>query len=129
VDTPKARATGHINVTSYEAKLYDSAGAFTISEANILEEFSGELVGVGTVRFMMVNEPDGAVHFTGMERFLGKVGERSGSFIFQNSGELRAGVLHSTWHVIAGSGTEELTGICGKGGCDPAGYSFDYWFE
>lgn len=125
----KQRVTGRINVTSYDSKPYDAAGAFTIAEVNITEEFSGGLVGVGSARFIIVNEPDGTAHFTGMERFLGKLGERSGSLILQNSGTLKNGALHSTWSIVPGSGTEQLAGLRGEGGCDPNGYTFDYWFE
>lgn len=125
----KQRAAGRIHVTNFESNPLDDAGAFTISQANVTEEFSGDLVGVGFVRFIMVNEPDGGVHFTGMERFLGKLGERSGSFIFQNSGGLKNGELRSVWRVIPGSGTEELSGLCGEGGCTPEGYWLEYWFE
>ncbi len=125
----RQRATGRINVTSYDSKPYDDAGAFTIAEANILEEFAGDLMGIGSARFIIVNEAEGAAQFTGMERFLGKLGDRSGSFILQNSGALRDGVLHSTWRVIAGSGTDELVGLRGEGGCDTNGYSLEYWFE
>lgn len=126
---PRQHASGRIEVTSYDSKPYDDAGAFTIAEVNVLEEFSGDLVGVGSVRFIMVNAPEGAAHFTGMERFLGKLGERSGSFILQNSGTLKDGVLQSRWEVIPGSGTQQLAGLRGEGGCDPTGYTLDYWFE
>ncbi|HEV2273252.1 MAG TPA: DUF3224 domain-containing protein [Acidobacteriaceae bacterium] len=129
MEISKHRAAGHINVTSFEAQPYDDAGAFSISEVHVTEEFAGELVGVGSVRFIMVNEPEGAAHFTGMERFLGKVGERSGSFILQNSGSLQNGMLNSQWRIIPGSGAEGLEGIRGEGGCDPSGYTLDYWFE
>ena len=125
----KHRASGHIKVSNLDAQPYDDLASFTISEVNVTEEFAGGLVGVGTVRFIMVNEPDGTVHFTGMERFLGKIGEQPGSFILQNSGTLRKGLLNSTWSIIPGSGTQELEGIRGEGGCDPEGYALDYWFE
>lgn len=129
INDPKQRVSGHINVTSFEGQPYDDAGAFSISEVNVTEEFAGGLVGVGAVRFIMVNEPDGVAHFTGMERFLGKVGDRTGSFILQNSGTLKDGVLNSEWRIIPGSGTEGLAGICGEGGCGPNGYTLEYWFE
>ena len=128
-DDLRQRAVGRINVTSLESTPYDAAGAFSILEVNVTEEFIGDLTGAGAVRFIMVNEPEGAAHFTGMERFLGKLGEQSGSFIMQNSGTLKDGVLRSVWRVIPGSGTEELTGIRGDGGCDQEGYSLEYWFE
>ena len=128
-DDSKQRAMGQINVMSIESKPYDHASEFTISEVEVTEEFSGDLIGVGSVRFIMVNEPEGAAHFTGMERFLGKLGDRSGSFILQNTGTLVGGVLESTWRVVPGSGAEELTGLRGEGGCNSNGYWLDYWFE
>lgn len=129
MESSKYRATGRINVTNFEGQPYDDAGAFSISEVQMSEEFAGGLVGVGSLRLIMVNEPEGAAHFTGMERFLGKVGERTGSFILQNSGTLKDGELASAWRIIPGSGAEELEGIRGEGGCDPNGYTLDYWFE
>jgi hypothetical protein len=128
-DIEKQRAVGRIEVTNFEATPRIEGGAITISEATVTEEFAGELVGVGSMRLVMANEPDGASHFTGMEQFLGKLGERSGSFVFQNSGRLENGELRSEWSVIPGSGTEELTGLRGEGGCTSAGYRLDYWFE
>jgi len=130
MNTPKLRATGRINVTSYDSRPLDDATVFIISDVNIIEEFSGELVGVGSMRLTMATGSEGgSAHFTGMERFLGKLGERSGSFIMQNSGILKDGKLNSTWHVIPGSATEQLAGLRGEGGCTPDGYSLEYWFE
>jgi hypothetical protein len=125
----KLRAAGQINVLSIESKPYDDATEFTISDVNVTEEFSGDLTGVGSVRFIMVNDPEGVAHFAGMERFLGQVGERTGSFILRNSGTLKDGVLHSEWLVIPGSGTDGLAGMRGEGGCGPEGYLLEYWFE
>ncbi|WP_109485184.1 DUF3224 domain-containing protein [Occallatibacter savannae] len=125
----KQRATGRIEVTNFEQTPSDSGGAFTIAEASVTEEFAGDLVGVGSMRLVMVDETGGATHFTGMEQFLGKLGDRSGSFVFQNSGRLKDGELQSEWRVLPGSGTEELTGLCGEGGCTTEGYSLEYWFE
>jgi hypothetical protein len=128
-DIQKQRAVGRIEVTNFEATPRIDGGAFTISEATVTEEFAGDLVGVGSMRLVMVNEPGGATHFTGMEQFLGKVGDRSGSFVFQNSGQLESGELRSEWRVIPGSGTEELAGLRGGGGCTRSGYSLEFWFE
>jgi hypothetical protein len=128
-DMPTQRATGRIDVMSYDVKPYDTSGPFTISEVTITEEFSGGLAGVGSMRLILVTEPDESVHFTGMERFLGQLADRSGSFILRNSGTMKDGELESTWKIIPGSGTEGFEGIRGDGGCNPSGYVFDYWFE
>jgi len=129
MDASRQQASGRINVMSCDSKPYDESGDFTISEVIITEEFSGDLVGVGSVRLSMVTEPDGTAHFTGMERFLGEIGGRAGSFILRNSGVLKNEELNSTWEVIPGSGMEGLAGIRGEGGCNPEGYSLEYWFE
>jgi Protein of unknown function (DUF3224) len=126
---PRQRATGWINVTSYDSKPCDDGDGLAISEVHIVEEFTGEIVGTGTARFLMVISPDGDAHFTGMERFVGKLSDRSGSFILRNSGTLKNAVLSSNWLVIPGSGTGQLSGLCGEGGCNPGGCLLDYWFE
>jgi len=126
----KHHAKGWINITSYESKIYDEAGGGKISEVHVADEFSGDFVGTGSARFLMVTDAGCGDHFTGMERFIGKLGERSGSFILQNSGKLKDGVLQSEWLVVSGSGTGELSGLRGEGGCRSAdGVFLDYWFE
>jgi hypothetical protein len=126
----KSRATGRINVTSYNAQPQDDGGAFTVADVQVTEEFFGGLVGAGSARFISAKElVNGAMHFAGIEKFLGKLGDRSGSFLMRNAGAVTGDVLHSTWHVIEGSGTEELAGLRGEGGCTPQGYTLEYWFE
>jgi hypothetical protein len=130
MDSARQHAEGRVEVASYGSKPYDDRGPFNISEVEITEEFSGDLVGIGSVRFIMATEAAGAAaHFTGLERVLGKLHGRSGSFIMQNSGTLRDGVLDADWRVIPNSGTEDLAGLRGEGKCGPNGYSLDYWFE
>lgn len=125
----KQRASGRIEVTNFEEVPLDNAGAFSISQANVTEEFAGDLVGIGSVRFIMAKGLDGATNFTGIDHFLGKIGGRSGSFLFVNSGMLNDGDLRSVWRVVEASGTEELSGLRGEGGCTPEGFWLDYWFE
>jgi hypothetical protein len=126
----KHHAKGWINVTSYDAKPYDETGGLSIAEVRVTEEFTGDFVGTGTVRFQMVSRVGGSAHFTGMEHFIGKLGEFTGSFIMQNSGMLRDGAVDSEWIVIPGSGTGELSGLRGTGGCRTVDGAFlDYWFD
>ena len=130
MDTTRNRAEGWINVTSYDSKPYDETGGLAICEVQVTEDFIGDFAGTGTVRFLMVSHTDGSRYFTGMERFAGKLGEFSGSFIMRNSGMLKDGALHSEWLVIPGSGTGDLRGLRGVGGCRAAeGVFLDYWFE
>lgn len=126
---PHLTVAGHINVTSYKPQPYPSTDGFTLAATDIIEDFSGDFSGTGTSHLLVATESaTGSMHFTGMERFSGSLGKASGSFLFQNSGTLVNGVLHSTWHIIPGSGTGALAGIRGEGGCNPQGCHLDYWF-
>ena len=126
----KHRATGWVNVTSIETKPYDEAGPLAIAEVNLVEDFTGDFVGTGRARFLMVSRADGSAEFAGMERFVGRVGEFAGSFILRNSGVLEDGFVTSEWTVVRGSGTGELSGLRGEGGCRrPDGPFLEYWFE
>ena len=124
--TTPNRATGWINVISYDPKSQDDTG---ISEVHVTEEFTGGLTGTGSARFLMVTNADGGVYFTGMERFIGIIAGRDGSFILRNTGILKEGEVTSEWLVIPGSATGGLTGLRGTGGTNPAGYFLDFWFE
>jgi hypothetical protein len=126
MDASTKRATGWINVTSYDSKPYDESMSPPISQVQVVEEFTGDLVGTGTVRFLMVVSADGSSHFTGMERFVGKLGDRSGSFILRNAGTLKDGELSAEWLVIPGSGAGELSGLHCR---STEGIFLNYWFE
>ncbi|HLY43867.1 MAG TPA: DUF3224 domain-containing protein [Terracidiphilus sp.] len=124
------RATGKINITRHDSKPIEEGQGSPVSLVSITEDFTGEMEGTGIANHLIVTASDGCLHFSGMERFTGKLAGRSGSFVFQNSGELRDGVLQSEWIVIPGSGTQDFAGLSGTGGCRSAeGYFFDYWFE
>jgi hypothetical protein len=130
MEAERFRATGWIEVTSMEKLPWEAAGGGTLEEAQIAEEFSGGLAGNGASRLLMFTAAGGAVTFSGMERFSGTLGERLGSFVFRNAGRLENGEVSGEWIVIAGSGTGELSGLRGEGGCRTAdGYWLDYWFE
>jgi len=94
MDISKQRATGRINVTSYNAQPQDDGGIFTVADVQVTEEFFGDLAGAGSARFISAKEiADGATHFAGIEKFLGKLGDRSGSFLMRNSGAVTGNVL------------------------------------
>jgi hypothetical protein len=122
-------ATGRSNVTSYHPEPYEETDGFVMAVANVAEEFSGDMVGTGSARLILATESaSGDMRFTGVERFTGKLGGNSGSFLFENSGTLKDGTLQSAWRIIPGSGTGALKGLRGEAECDPNGYRLTYWF-
>ena len=124
------RATGWIAISTMETLPWEAAAGGTLEEVHIAEEFSGGLTGEGASRLLMYTASGGLVEFAGMERFTGALGERSGSFVFCNSGRLENGEVTAEWRVLPGSATGQLSGLAGEGGCRTAvGYWLDYWFE
>lgn len=58
----------------------------------------------------------------GLERVVGKLGRKSGSFDIQHNGIYDGETAKSTWTIILGSGTDELQGLRGEGVLEVAGH-------
>jgi Protein of unknown function (DUF3224) len=133
--TAKAHATGRIEVASYEPKPYDqpSEGPGLV-EIHVRERFVGDIEGEGVVRFLQAQRPDGSASFVGIERVSGRVGDRQGTFLLQDSGTVEGKTVTGEWFVIPRSGTDGLQGLRGDGGFtaelgQSATITLDYWFE
>jgi hypothetical protein len=135
VVTSRTRANGRIEVKTYEPKPYDkNPDGPDLVEIHVTETFSGDIEGEGLVRFLQAVRADGSASFVGIERVIGRVGDRKGSFLLQDAGTLVDTTVKGEWFVIAGSGTDELAGLRGEGGFtaqvgEHASITLDYWFE
>jgi len=108
-------ATSTFSLKRWDEKPFDEIdGGPKLTRASVLYEFEGELAGEGRLEYLMTYLPDTSAVFTGYQRFVGRVGNRDGSFIFQHGGRFAAGVASDTWVVVAGSGTGDLAGIRGQ---------------
>ena len=131
----KVHAAGLINVKTYVPKPYDEpTEGPKLIRISVTETFTGDIVGEGTAEFLQVVRPEGSASFVGVERVLGKIGRRSGTFVFQNEGTLEGKTVSGSWFVVPGSGTGELRGLRGDGGFTAelgqhAKITLDYWFE
>ncbi len=109
-------ATATIAVSAYAPAAYDAEGATKLVQIAVKESFTGDMVGEGTARFLQALRPDGSASFIGLERFVGRLGDKEGSFVLQDSGKLEGQEVRGTWSVVPGSGTGALSGIAGEGG-------------
>lgn len=96
--------------------------------------FSGDIEGESTVEYLMIHRTDGSADFVGVERVVGRVGDRSGSFVLRHTGTFEDGSATASWTVVRGSGTGKLTGLRGDGGFASAHaesypVTLDYDFE
>ena len=133
--TSRTRATGRIDVKTYEPQPYQEVDdGPDLVEIHATETFTGDIEGEGEVRFLQAIRDDGSASFVGIERVTGSVAGRRGSFLLQDAGTLEGNVVRGDWFVIPGSGSGELVGLRGEGGFEAelgqgASITLDYWFE
>jgi hypothetical protein len=131
----KTKAGGKIDVKSYEPVTYDEPkDGPKLSEIRVTETFTGDVQGDGTVRFLQAQRADGSASYCGIERIIGALAGRKGTFLLQDEGTLQGSKVKGTWFVIPGSGTGDLHGLRGEGGFEAelgqhASWTLDYWFE
>jgi hypothetical protein len=133
--TERTHARGTIAVKTYEPTTYDQHDpAPSLVEIHVTEDFSGDIAGSGTVRFLQALRPDGSASFCGIERVVGALAGRRGSFLLQDTGTLTGNQVSGTWFVVPGSADGDLRGLRGEGGFDAqlgqnATWTLAYWFE
>lgn len=131
----KKKLTGKTTVKSYEPTIYDApAEGPTLTEVHIRETFTGDIEAESTVRSLQAERADGSASECGMQRVVGTLDGRRGSFLLQNEGTLTRPVLRCTWFVVPGSGTGELHALRGEGGFEAelgkqGTWTLEYWME
>jgi hypothetical protein len=135
VATRGGRATGHIEVQTYEPQTFDtSADGPNLVEIHVTETFKGDIDAQGQARFLQTARQDGSASFVGIERVTGTLAGRNGSFVLQDVGTLEGTRVKGEWFVVPGSGTGELAGLRGEGGFEAelgqhASITLEYRFE
>ena len=75
-----------------------------------------DIAGEATLEYLMAYRDDQFASFVGLERVVGRIGDRTGSFVLQQNGTFENGVVTATWSVVPDSGTGALRGLRGEGG-------------
>jgi hypothetical protein len=63
----------------------------------------------------MMYRSDGSASFVGLERVVGRLNGKSGSFVLQRIGTFEAGQAKESYSIVSGSGTGELRTLRGEG--------------
>ena len=109
------QTTGTFKIASWDEKPFaEVEGGGKLTRASVIKSYSGEIQGTGTLEYLMTYRMDGSADFLGYERFVGRVRDRSGSFVLQHHGVFADGKAKETSLVVAGSGTGGLAGLKGK---------------
>lgn len=128
-------ATGSVEMKSWEERPFAEAdGAPKLARANGSDLYHGEIEAEATFEYLMMYHDENTATFVGMERLVGRLGDRPGSFVLQVGGKFEGGVVTAAWSVMPGSGSGDLRGLKGEGSLiwrqDQQGtVTLDYDFE
>lgn len=110
-----ARATGTFDVVVKPITPYNTSAPSVIGRMSIDKQFHGELEAVSKGEMLTGGAfTSGSAGYVAMERVVGKLNGRKGSFILQHTGTMDHGVSGLTVTVVPGSGTDELAGLTGS---------------
>ncbi len=110
-------ATGTFEMNSWDEQPYSEIeGQAKLTRASVTNIFHGDIEAESMLEYLMAYPNQDSANFVGLERMTGRIGDRSGSFVLQQSGIYAQGVVKATWFVVPGSGTGELQGLQGEGG-------------
>ena len=109
-------ANARFAIQTWDEKPYsEGAGLPKLTRAHVQKTFTGDLEGEGQVESLMMYRADGSAKFVGLERVVGRLGGRTGSFVLRRTGVFEGGQAKETYSVVPGSGTGELQGLRGEG--------------
>ena len=124
MSTAKARFA----LKTWDEKPYSEApGCPKLTRASVAKTFTGDVEGEGSVEYLMMYRDDGSASFVGLERVVGRIGSRAGSFVLERTGVFEDGQVKETYTIVAGSGTGELQGLRG-GGRSEVGHGLEHPF-
>jgi hypothetical protein len=129
------QAASTFKIDSWDERAYvETEEGEKLTRAHVKQTFEGEIDGKGEVEWLMCYRRDDTAEFVGLQRVVGRLGEREGSLVLVTTGTFDGKEAKGPLRIVYGSGTGELTGITGEGElCAPLGkqpsVSLSYRFD
>jgi hypothetical protein len=112
----KKSANARFAIKTWDEKPYSEGQDLPrLTRASVTKTFTGDIEGEGHVEYLMMYRDDGSATFVGLERVVGRIGGRSGTFVLQRIGVFESGQAKESYSVIPGSATGDLRGLRGDG--------------
>ena len=125
----KQTAKSRFAIQSWEEKAYSEGDNLPrLTRASVTRTFTGDLEGEAQVEYLMMYRNDGSATFVGLERVVGRIGGKAGSFVLQRTGVFENGQAKEAYVVVPGSGTGDLRGLEGDGNSE-VGHGLEHPFE
>ena len=107
-----ARGTFEVRITPLPVD--DYTDATSLGRMTIDKQFSGDMTGIGKGQMLTgMSGVKGSAAYSAIERFIGTVAGKHGTFVMQHTGIMTRGAQSLLITIVPDSGTEELTGISG----------------
>ena len=124
----KQNASARFAIKSWDEKPYSEGQNLPkLTRASVTKTYTGDLAGEGHVEYLMMYRSDGSATFVGLERVVGRIAGKTGSFVLQRTGVFEDGQAKESYSVIPRSATGELHGLLGDG-VSALGHGTDYPF-
>jgi hypothetical protein len=129
----KHRINGPFDVTLKPQSDDPSVGDPAVGRMSLDKQFHGELEAISKGQMLGVRTAvKGSAGYVAIERVVGRLGGRTGSFVLQHSSIMSKGVPQQSITVVPDSGTDQLASLAGSMTIDNANgkhaYDFEYWF-
>lgn len=112
----KQHASARFAIKNWDEKPYSEGPNLPkLTRASVTKTFTGDIEGEGLVEYLMMYRADGSATFVGLERVVGQIDGKSGSFVLQRTGAFEGGLAKESYSVVPGSATGELRGLQGEG--------------
>jgi len=127
-----ACAVGTFEVTMNPDPHYEGLeGGIVLGRLSLTKQFKGELEGSSIVQMLSAGTSvKGSAGYVAIERVVGQLAGRRGTFVLQHSGSMTRGQATLTVSVVPDSGTDGLTGLEGRMTIEIVdgqhSYEFDY---
>jgi hypothetical protein len=109
------RAKGLFEVTLKPLTDNDPASGARLGRMSIDKQFVGDIIGTSKGEMLTaMTDVKGSAGYVAIERVIGTVMGRKGSFVLQHSGLMNRGAAQLSVTVVPDSGTDELVGITGQ---------------
>ncbi|MBI5564077.1 MAG: DUF3224 domain-containing protein [Chloroflexi bacterium] len=112
---------------AWDEKPYNELpGELKMTRSSVAYTYQGDIEGESTLDYLMVYRPDESGSFVGLERIIGRVAGRAGSFVIQHTGTFNKTDVAGTFFVVPQSGTGELATLRGEGEIVLSGHAESY---
>jgi len=112
----KQTASARFAIKNWDEKPYSEGEGFPkLTRTSVTKTYTGDITGDGEVEYLMMYRSDGSASFVGLERIVGQIAGKTGSFVLQRIGTFEGGQAKESYFIVPGSATGELGGLLGDG--------------